>query len=392
MRPLAEAQRDVLAAVPPLPVIEIPLHEALGLGLARPVLAPHDVPPFTNSAMDGYAVQGADVGSAPVTLRLLEDVPAGYVASARVSSGTAIKIMTGAPMPGGADTVVKVEVTEPEGEGAVRILAATEAGTAVRPAGSDLAAGAPVFEAGERLTPPPRCGAGVLGGGPGGEAAPACGGAVHRRRGAAARRARPRAGSDTRHQPAAAHLDAGAVRSGGGGPGHRGGRRPGAPGGPGRGSGGGGHGDHLGRGLHGRVRPGEDDPRRARNHRLLEGGDAARQTLRIRPHRRDPAARLAGQSGLGHGRLRAVRPPGPPPHDGMHRGVPSSGSGEGRRRMAQRSGQNRVHPGSNRDGGRGGLCAPERRPDVQRAFIAGPGGRLRGCSGGDRPWSRRGTG
>ena len=153
MRPLAEAQRDVLAAVPPLPVIESPLHEALGLGLARPVLAPHDVPPFTNSAMDGYAVQGADVGSAPVTLWLLEDVPAGYVARARVSPGTAIKIMTGAPMPGGADTVVKVEVTEPEGEGVVRILAATEAGTAVRPAGSDLAAGAPVFEAGERLTP-----------------------------------------------------------------------------------------------------------------------------------------------------------------------------------------------------------------------------------------------
>ena len=151
MRPLAEAQRDVLMSVLPLPVVELPLGEVLGLGLARPVSAPHDVPPFTNSAMDGYAVQGADVGSAPVTLRLLEDVPAGHVARTEVTPGTAIKIMTGAPMPGGADTVVKVEDTEPV-RGGVRILLATEAGRAVRPAGGDLVAGAPVFEAGERLT------------------------------------------------------------------------------------------------------------------------------------------------------------------------------------------------------------------------------------------------
>lgn len=151
MRPLAEAQRDVLTSVPRLPVVELPLGEALGLGLACPVRAPHDVPPFTNSAMDGYAVQGSDVGSTPVTLRLLEDVPAGHVARTRVTPGTAIKIMTGAPIPGGADTVVKVEDTEP-GPDEVRILAATETGTAVRSAGGDLVAGAPVFEVGERLT------------------------------------------------------------------------------------------------------------------------------------------------------------------------------------------------------------------------------------------------
>ena len=151
MRPLAEAQRDVLNSVPPLPVVELPLGEVLGLALARPVLAPHDVPPFTNSAMDGYAVQGADVRSAPVTLRLLEDVAAGYVARASVTPGASIKIMTGAPMPAGADTVVKVEDTEPMTD-AVRILAATEPGTAVRPAGGDLVAGEQVFETGERLT------------------------------------------------------------------------------------------------------------------------------------------------------------------------------------------------------------------------------------------------
>ena len=151
MRPLADAQRDVLDSVPRLPLIESPLADALGLALAKPVHAPHDVPPFTNSAMDGYAVQGADVRTAPVTLRLIEDVPAGHVAKARVAPGASIKIMTGAPMPEGADTVVKVEDTEPLPD-AVRILAATNPGTAVRPAGGDLVAGEAVFEVGERLT------------------------------------------------------------------------------------------------------------------------------------------------------------------------------------------------------------------------------------------------
>ena len=153
MRSLEQAQRDVLSAVPLLPALEVPVWEALGLALAGPVVAPHDVPPFTNSAMDGYAVLGADVEEGPVTLRLLEDVPAGYVAEQVVRPGTAIKIMTGAPMPEGADTVVKVEDTEPLPDG-VRIMAATPTATAVRLAGGDLEAGDPVFAAGERLTAP----------------------------------------------------------------------------------------------------------------------------------------------------------------------------------------------------------------------------------------------
>ena len=153
MRSLEQAQRDVLAAAAPLPVVRVPVWDALGLGLAEAVVAPHDVPPFTNSAMDGYAVLGSDVDRGPVELRLLEDVPAGHVATVAVSAGSAIKIMTGAPIPEGADTVVKVEDTEPT-EGGVRIRAATPTGTAVRPAGGDLAAGDAVFPAGERITPP----------------------------------------------------------------------------------------------------------------------------------------------------------------------------------------------------------------------------------------------
>ena len=151
MRPLSEAQRDVLAAVPALPATQVPVWDASGLALAEAVVAPHDVPPFTNSAMDGYAVIAADVQTAPVTLDVLEDVAAGHVAAGSVSRGTAIKIMTGAPIPLGADTVVRVEDTEP-GDGSVRVLGATEKGTSVRPAGGDLEKGDSVFNAGERLT------------------------------------------------------------------------------------------------------------------------------------------------------------------------------------------------------------------------------------------------
>lgn len=152
MRPLADAQRDVLAAMRPLPEAEVGLLDALGLVLSRDVVAPHDVPPFANSAMDGYAIISADTSSAPVTLRVLEDVPAGSVPTAVVTPGTAIKIMTGAPMPAGADTVAEVEVTTP-GIGTVVIGESVETGRSVRAAGGDLPTGEIVFLAGERLGP-----------------------------------------------------------------------------------------------------------------------------------------------------------------------------------------------------------------------------------------------
>ena len=101
--------------------------------------------------MDGYAVRAADVAETPIELKVLQDLAAGYVAEAEVTPGTAIKIMTGAPMPAGADAGVKVEDTE-GGDGFVRILASVEPGTAVRPAGGDLRAGTEVFGPGTRLT------------------------------------------------------------------------------------------------------------------------------------------------------------------------------------------------------------------------------------------------
>ena len=153
MKPLGEARREVLSAMSLLPVIETPLGEAQGLALASGVTAPHPVPPFANSAMDGYAVRVADVADPPVVLRISEDVPAGSVASGAVVEGQVIKIMTGAPMPAGAEAVVKVEDTEALPDGMVRILASVPMGTAVRPAGGDLEEGQLVLPAGSRLGP-----------------------------------------------------------------------------------------------------------------------------------------------------------------------------------------------------------------------------------------------
>ncbi|MDX2343726.1 MAG: molybdopterin molybdotransferase MoeA [Acidimicrobiia bacterium] len=152
MRPLEQAQRDVLAAIEQLPAGRIELANAAGLALAEAVVARHDLPPFANSAMDGYAVIASDVAEPPVVLDVLEDVAAGSVPTQVVVPGSAIKIMTGAPMPAGADTVVPVEDTEP-GETSVRILAAWPHGSSVRPAGGDVSAGTTVLQIGERLTP-----------------------------------------------------------------------------------------------------------------------------------------------------------------------------------------------------------------------------------------------
>ncbi len=153
MRPVEEARREVLAAMPRLDVEQVDIEHALGRVLAEVAVAGHDVPPFPNSAMDGFAVLSSDVQSVPVRLSVLEDVPAGSVATQAVRAGTAIKIMTGAPMPPGADAVVKVESTNQPTPDVVEIRESVEVGTAVRPAGGDFPTGARIVEAGTRLGP-----------------------------------------------------------------------------------------------------------------------------------------------------------------------------------------------------------------------------------------------
>ena len=152
MRTIEEVRSTILGTVRATGSETVSLDEAVGRVLAEPVVAPHDVPSFANSAMDGFAVRAEDVASPGAVLEILEDVAAGQTASASVGDGQAIKIMTGAPMPQGADTVVRVEDTSEEA-GKVTISVSLEKGNSVRPEGGDVEAGTTVFAAGVRLTP-----------------------------------------------------------------------------------------------------------------------------------------------------------------------------------------------------------------------------------------------
>lgn len=151
MRPIAEVRSVILSAVRPVGTESISFEDAAGRVLAEPVIASHDVPSFANSAMDGFAVRAADVASPGAVLSVIEDVAAGQVSRLAVGPGEATRIMTGAPMSKGADTVVRVEDTE-EMDGKVRILTTPPIGASVRPPGGDVSAGATVFPAGTRLT------------------------------------------------------------------------------------------------------------------------------------------------------------------------------------------------------------------------------------------------
>ena len=156
MLSVEEALERVLREFHPLEAERVPILDALGRALAEDITADIDVPPHANSSMDGYAVQAADTAGAshqaPVRLRVLADLPAGYVAEAATTPGTAIRIMTGAPIPEGADGVVRVEDTHAEGEW-VAVFAEASLGQYVRPAGEDVRRGELVLRRGSRLRP-----------------------------------------------------------------------------------------------------------------------------------------------------------------------------------------------------------------------------------------------
>ncbi len=152
---VAEAREIILAAIRPLGAEKVAIPESLGRVLAETVTSPWDIPPLDNTAMDGYAVRSADVAAASadrlVTLDVIEDLPAGRIAAGTVVSGTAIRIMTGAPMPTGADAVVRVEDIRTQGS-KVLVQAAVPSGEHVRRAGEDVREGDKVLEAGSLLT------------------------------------------------------------------------------------------------------------------------------------------------------------------------------------------------------------------------------------------------
>jgi molybdopterin molybdotransferase len=154
--PFDQARAAVLERLRPLPAREVPLGDALGCVLADDVTAAEDLPPFANSAMDGFAVRAADLAgasdAAPVALAVTGEVFAGTARLPTVQAGGAARIMTGGPLPPGADAVVPVEQATVDGD-AVRIRLAPGEGQYVRGAGEDVRAGSVVLERGRVLDP-----------------------------------------------------------------------------------------------------------------------------------------------------------------------------------------------------------------------------------------------
>ena len=148
-----EEHRAVVASLlAPMPAEDVALYDARGRVLAADVVAGTALPSFDNSAMDGYAVRAAEVAGAPVTLPVAFDVPAGRTDVPPLPPGTAARIMTGAPVPEGADAIVPVEQTD-GGTETVALKAAPEVGTHVRRAAEDVAVGDVVLTAGTVLGP-----------------------------------------------------------------------------------------------------------------------------------------------------------------------------------------------------------------------------------------------
>ncbi len=152
-----EARAHVLAAVPRLVPVAMPLAEAVGCVTVESVTADDPIPSFDNTAMDGYALRAADVAGAddarPARLEIIGTLAAGSGDRPEVGPGQAVRIMTGAPVPPGADAIVMVELTERDGEDAVEVRAAVPEGNHIRRVAEDVASGDVVVTAGTVLTP-----------------------------------------------------------------------------------------------------------------------------------------------------------------------------------------------------------------------------------------------
>jgi molybdopterin molybdotransferase len=152
----AEAARRILAEITRQPALRMPLDDALDGVLAEDVVSPIDIPAWINSAMDGYAVRGDDVRGAsaerPIRLRVVEQIPAGAFPSRHIGPGECARIFTGAPVPDGADSVVRQEDTD-EGRETVTIVKDRDVGVNLRQAGEDIRRGTKVLPAGRVLGP-----------------------------------------------------------------------------------------------------------------------------------------------------------------------------------------------------------------------------------------------
>jgi molybdopterin molybdotransferase len=148
-----EAQACILGRISPLETEEIGLAQALGRALAEEVLANRDLPPYDVSAMDGYAVRAADLDKAPRALQIIEDIKAGDTPRLSLQPGQCARIMTGAPLPSGADTVVRVEDTRLLEKTQVEFLVPAKPATDIRLRGENMRQGDVVLQTGEEITP-----------------------------------------------------------------------------------------------------------------------------------------------------------------------------------------------------------------------------------------------
>ncbi|PIU67443.1 MAG: molybdopterin biosynthesis protein MoeA [Armatimonadetes bacterium CG07_land_8_20_14_0_80_40_9] len=146
-----EAQKIILSKVKVLGEKEERIVNCLGRVLAEDIYSSLNIPPLTNSAMDGYALKSSDTRGAPLLLKVIEDLPAGRVSTKKIDKGKAIRIMTGAILPEGADAVVEVEKTKREERGFVKVLFRVKRGENVRLAGEDVKKGELVLKKGTTI-------------------------------------------------------------------------------------------------------------------------------------------------------------------------------------------------------------------------------------------------
>lgn len=150
---VAAAQRCVIEAMKQLGTESVPLQQALGRVLAEDVQANRDQPPYDVSAMDGFAIRSADVANAPTVLEVIEDIKAGDMPTKVVGAAQCARIMTGAPVPQGADAVIRVEDTQALSDGRVRIDVSVKTRNDIRDRGESMRTGEVVLQAGTTVTP-----------------------------------------------------------------------------------------------------------------------------------------------------------------------------------------------------------------------------------------------
>lgn len=154
MIPVADAINIVLAQIPSLPVESVDISDSLGRILTEDIIADSDLPPFDRAQMDGYAVRAIDVANTPARLRVVGESAAGSGWHHEMRGGEAVRIMTGAPVPSGADAVQQVELTrELNGSGEIEILERVEAGRSIVKQAAEIRGGETVLRAAEEINP-----------------------------------------------------------------------------------------------------------------------------------------------------------------------------------------------------------------------------------------------